>query len=240
MNNDNVVSFDENVDVETETLDQENEISIEDQEEEENDEHSTLSNKLEEQINECESISPIPIKKNQTKRKSKSKHIVDPLPPEDTIRKTQLISTITQYKLVFPQHMTTYIKKFDLKYLGKLTEEELKSFLNEIRTTVACLNSGSSLVHIYGGACDLIEMGGKAVGLDLEGFSDNVMQNPDVINPLNELILEKDLFYVRPEYRLLMGTLSTVKATLAINKEKLKEKLKGKVDKNLLNSTKDL
>ncbi len=213
------------------TPEQQDEVEIEDNQD-------TVCNDLimnmEKQLNDIDSISPIAITKK--KRVPKKKGIIDVYPPDEIVVRKQLVTTIMQYKYVFPKHMESYISKFDISYLDKLDTDSLKKFLEEIRVTVACLNSGSLVHHGYAGMCSIAEYIAPSVGLDLEGFSDDLMSNETVNNTLNEISLQSNLMYVRPEIRLLMSTLAVAQVTINRNKQKLK----NPVSNTLLESSKDL
>ncbi len=202
-----------------------------------------FTNRLDNKLEELDNIPP-PLSKKKTTEKtpvnkkgeSGKRGIIETMPREEIIKRTQLITTIMQYKLVFPEHMKSYMIKFDFKYLNNLSFEELKDFLDEVRSTVACLNSGSALHVIYTSCCELIETGSSLLGVDIQGFSEDIMNDPNIINPLNELVLESDLVYIRPEMRLALATVVSIKNRYIINRRKAREP----IDPSIINNSKDL
>jgi hypothetical protein len=144
--------------------------------------------------------------------------------PDEEIKKATILKlSILRYKDHFPQHMTLYLEKMELSYLDQLSVKELTNFLDEIRTTVNCLNS-ISLVHTaYYGAVNLVERFAPLVGFNLNGLTQVVRQSPAINNTLTEIHLQNDLIYVKPEIKLFITSLATVQMVLTENDLKRSE-----------------
>lgn len=159
--------------------------------------------------------------------------LIDSMPQKDIKDASQLKMSILRYKNVFPQHMSLYLDKMNLEYLDELSIQELIDFLDEIRTTVACFNS-MSLVHTgYYGAVGMVEKFSPLLGFNLEGLTETVQNSPVITNQLNEISLQYDLIYVKPEIRLLVSTLASIQLVMNSNDLRKKERIQQPYNGNL-------
>lgn len=168
--------------------------------------------------------------KTPTKKKSekpiKNKGIVEDELSEEFKLKYQLIMAILRYKNVFPQYMALYIDKMEMEYLKQLSIDELTTLLQEIRVTVADYNSISLAHHSYYGALTICErIVAPSIGINIDGISQEAQKSEAINNLLNEISLEMDIIYVKPQYRLLITTVGLINMVMQANKVKEKQNL---------------
>ncbi len=179
--------------------------------------------------------------KNLTKVKSsKEKGIIDLDPNEDTKKIQQLRTSLLQYIKMCPSQLEMYKDQLTRDQLETLSFDELKTLLDEVRVTLACMNSVHLIHGSYFAVCSIAEHASPYVGINMNGFTELISKNPAIINTLNEISLENDLIYVRPEYRLALATLSCANEIINYNRNIEKQKLKSQVTPTLFNENKDL
>lgn len=185
------------------------------------------------------------------KGKSGSQPLINPIPDKDTVSDQQLRLNILQYKRIFPEEVAAYDDKLNIDYLSSLSTEELKLLFDEIRIAVGCANSQSYLHHAYWGGCSLVEGLAIKAGLPVQGFANTVSNNAETTKCINEIALETGVIYVRPEMRLMMGTLASLAIVLRHNmaalekiaaeeSKKKKENMYNLIDNSVIEQNQEL
>jgi hypothetical protein len=181
-------------------------------------------------FNDLDNLDKISPTSNKKTKDGGKKGILDINPNKDIVKCQPLILKIQQYKTIYPTYLATYGDELDNSNLSKMNYEELKDLIDKIRVTIGILNSGSFIHTGYYGVCNVIEtILPRITGVNMDGFTEELTKNPDVHNTLNEIMLEQDMIYIRPEIRLALVTLGCVNTIIARNKFKLTDPVKKSV-----------
>ncbi len=141
--------------------------------------------------------------------------IIEPPQPtnKDIEDKRKRLMTLNAYKQ--SPRFGTWLQKdmnINLKpdHLNNLTIQELDLVIHDIRVTVASKGSSSIGNMVASQGSILIESLVNPL-YKIEGFSKVLMQNPQFLDSLEELMLEYQQFnYLKPQYRIVIEVLKTM------------------------------
>jgi hypothetical protein len=151
-----------------------------------------------------------------------------PISVDDVKEKRKLIIYIKNYLREFPSCLTEF-KNID--YNSK-SIQQLQNYIEEIKMCVCHSNSGSILLGVFQGGCDVLETLAPIVSFDLTGLKYVATKNPNVIASVKELSLEyQNLNYISPEKRLALLMFQMCYALNSMNKAN--KKVDDKLSKDL-------
>jgi hypothetical protein len=162
---------------------------------------------------------------------------------ESETEKFRLVTTIAKCLKDHPAALEGFVySREDL--LAKSTSE-LSTLFSLIRYTIGTYNCSGNIDKSVFDITLFIERMISMMGIDLNGLTHVLRDDPDTTNCIRELELEFcEMLYVRPEMRLLKIALVKTQAVYKFNAEKnrklITETLKQPVPQDLIDAYKDL
>lgn len=159
------------------------------------------------------------------------------LSPEEQKERRKKIIKIKNYIKTFPDILTDFIS-MDTKNMTLL---ELDDMIEEIRLTVSSGNNTDLLVNGFLMGCNVYEKSASYMGFNLDGLSNIVARDSNIIKCIKEISLEyQNLNYVPPEKRLLLLMCALSYGVYNMNNMKNQINNNNNIDDNLKEKYNDL
>lgn len=161
------------------------------------------------------------------------------LSPEEQKEKRKKIIKIKNYLKTFPDILVDFVS-IDTK---NMSLKDLDDMIEEIRLTVSCGNNSELLVNGFLMGCNIYEKTASYMGVDLDGFSNIVSRDQNIIKCIKEISLEyQNLNYIPPEKRLIMMMFALSYGVYNMNnmKKHINYNTKKNINDEIINKYNDL